>query len=74
MADFGQDSIHFLQPMHFSECHLISGKNFWLSGFWHHTHFKGQPFKKTTVLIPGPSTVEDLWISKTRPSAFASFT
>ena len=30
----------------------------WLSGFWHQKQPKEQPFKNTTVRIPGPSWME----------------
>jgi hypothetical protein len=38
-----------------------------LSGLPHHTHRKGQPLKKTVVRIPGPSWMENRWMSKMRP-------
>ena len=37
------------------------------SGLAHHLHRNGQPFKKTVVLIPGPSCRENLCMSKIKP-------
>jgi hypothetical protein len=37
----------------------------WDSGFWHHLQRRLQPLKKTTVRIPGPSSVAYRSISKT---------
>ena len=34
-----------------------------LSGFWHQVHLSGQPLKNMVVLMPGPSSVDNLWIS-----------
>ena len=38
-----------------------------LSGLRHQRQRSGQPFKKTDVRIPGPSWIENRWISKMRP-------
>ena len=35
------------------------------SGFWHHAHRKGQPFRKNTVRMPSPSLMPKRLISKT---------
>ena len=34
------------------------------SGLWHQSQRSGQPFKKTVVLIPGPSKTANCFISK----------
>jgi hypothetical protein len=37
---------------------MISGREDWLSGLWHHQQERGQPLRKTVVLNPGPSWME----------------
>jgi hypothetical protein len=34
---------------------------------WHQGQRKGQPFRKTVVRMPGPSSVENFWMLKTIP-------
>jgi hypothetical protein len=51
----GQATRHFSHLVHKESLCTISGQEFCDSGFEHHEQRKGQPFKKTVVLIPGPS-------------------
>ena len=37
------------------------------SGLWHQIQCNGHPFKKTVVLIPGPSSVQKRWIFRIVP-------
>ena len=37
------------------------------SGLWHQRQDRGHPLKKTVVLIPGPSWIANLFISKIQP-------
>ena len=51
----GHISTHFL---HFIQLDFLIRSSLFIfcdSGFAHHKHERGQPFKNTTVLIPGPS-------------------
>jgi hypothetical protein len=41
-----------------------------LSGLWHHTHRKEQPLRKIVLLMPGPSSVDILWILRTVPFGY----
>lgn len=41
-----------------------------LSGLWHHTHLKGQPLRKIVLLMPGPSSVDILWILRMVPFGY----
>ena len=34
---------------------ISCGRGLSPSGLWHHSHLNGHPFKKTVVLMPGPS-------------------
>jgi hypothetical protein len=43
----------------------ICGRRSCDSGFAHQGQFNGQPFKKTTVRVPGPSDTDQRWISMT---------
>jgi hypothetical protein len=36
-------------------------------GLWHQIHLSGHPFMNTVVLIPGPSSADDLDIEKISP-------
>ena len=38
------------------------------SGLWHHLHLRGQPLKKTVVLIPSPSVMQKRWMLNMVPS------
>ena len=60
-------ALHFSAVTHFDSRNLISGVLFWPSGLQHHLQLRGQPLRKTSVLIPGPSWIEYRWISKTVP-------
>ena len=37
------------------------------SGLWHQTQQSGQPFRKTVVRMPGPSSVLNCWTLKRKP-------
>ena len=50
--------MHSPHPIHFDLLHDGSRKKLWLSGLAHQRHRRGQPFRKTAVLIPGPSWTE----------------
>jgi len=45
----------------------ISGCGSMPSGLWHQMQRSGQPFRKTVVRIPGPSSSEYRWMLKTVP-------
>jgi len=55
--------MQLLQPMHLDPNHWISLLKEMLSGLWHHWQDRLQPLKNTVVLMPGPSSVDILWIS-----------
>ena len=64
------------QPMHLLGDSMISGRYDWDSGFAHHLHRKGHPFRNTKVLSPCPSCIEHFCMLKIiafAPSAFFSF-
>ena len=41
-----------------------------ISGLWHHLQLRGQPLRKTVVLIPGPSSVENFCKEPTKAFSF----
>ena len=55
------------QPTQWSAMKEICGEGERLSGLWHQRQLRGQPLRKTVVRIPGPSWMENFWMSKTRP-------
>lgn len=65
---FGQASRQVPHPMHRPRNHCTSGPAETVSGFWHHRHESGQCLKKTVDRIPGPSSVESLWMLTMVPS------
>jgi hypothetical protein len=67
IAFSGQTGSHARHPIQ-----LFGQRISWIaesisSGLWHHLHWSGQPFRKTVVRIPGPSSVENFWIPPTMP-------
>lgn len=66
-----------LSPMHFVEYQTVRGSESMVSILWHQVQLIGQPFMKTVVRIPGPSSVEHLWMFVTSPvcviSGFAPY-
>ena len=64
IASLGQALRQAPQPMQFCGLTMISGSVRCDSGFAHHKHCIGQPLRKTTVRIPGPSCIENLCILK----------
>ena len=65
-APCGQVAAHAPQPMHRAATKRISGSARCVSGLWHHAQRSGQPLRKTTVRIPGPSCTEKRCTSVTR--------
>ena len=63
----GQASTQLRQPMHREAVQCTWGLAEMLSGLWHHTHRKGQPLKKTVLLMPGPSSVDIRCILRMSP-------
>ena len=55
------------QPRHFLAVYSLSFPLRMPSGLWHHWHFRGQPFRNITVLIPGPSLTAKRLMSKAIP-------
>jgi hypothetical protein len=53
--------------MHLLSQIINSGSPHWLSGLWHHQQFRGHPFKKTVVRMPGPSCTEYFMMLKIIP-------
>ena len=50
-----QELTQILHPIQVVSFHAKLGLRFCDSGLLHHLQRKGQPFRKTTVRIPGPS-------------------
>jgi hypothetical protein len=59
MAPSGHAAKQSPQCRHRSTEYITDGRKLWLSGLWHHQQASGHPLKKTVVLIPGPSCVEN---------------
>ncbi len=69
----GQDAIQVLHPMHLFSIHCICGLREMLSGLWHHWHASPHPLKNTVVRMPGPSSVDILWMLSTVAASCFSF-
>ena len=63
-AAAGQLALHLPQPIQFLSSKATSYAGDWDSGFAHQWQESGQPLKKKTVLMPGPSKSEYLWMLK----------
>ena len=61
-ASSGQIFMQYPQCMHRPGTLISSCSGSMSSGLWHHLQFRGQPLRKTVVLIPGPSSVENFCI------------
>src|ERR1035437_390243 len=44
--------------MHFAGAYILSTSFETLSGLWHQAQLRLQPFRKITILIPGPSLID----------------
>ena len=67
-APAGQASRQAEHPgLHRSATLPISGRKACVSGLPHHRQRSGQPLRKTSVRIPGPSWTEKCWILVTTP-------
>lgn len=64
---FGQASMQVSQPMQRFSSHCTWTLKRRLSGLWHQPQRSGQPFIKTVVRIPGPSSVESRCRCRNRP-------
>jgi hypothetical protein len=67
IASCGHAAAHAVHALQWLSMTIKSGKKSCDSGLEHHRHFKGQPFIKTVVRIPGPSCTLNRCILKTRP-------
>ena len=67
IAPRGQTSTQAPHPLHKISLTMSSGEKSWDSGLEHQRQRKGHPFRKTVVLIPGPSWTLNFWMLKTSP-------
>lgn len=67
----GQVLMHSRQPMHLAFQYKSCGEKECDSGFAHQAHRSGQPFRNTSVRMPGPSFTEKRSISNTTPEVLS---
>ena len=56
-------------PTHRSSRNISSGREFWLSGLWHHEQERRQPLKNAVVRMPGPSCSANRLTSNRTPAS-----
>ena len=65
VAFCSQASTQAAQPAHLPALNMTAGCRSRVSGFWHHRQRRGQPRRKTTVRMPGPSWTQKRWMFET---------